>query len=771
MADTGATSNIAGAANAVNVATGLASSLSGVADAVTGTINAISSGVSNLFSSFGAGSVPSDLKLPIVNPLHIYSSYDYVISMGCLDTNSFNFPDSSYMAGKMPPLIFKGGGGDPNNRIKTAAGKFDFYCPDLTIKSQYGFEKGTGNTNSTNLEFTVIEPYSMGMFMLSIQQAAYQAGYRNFNEAPFLLIVEFRGADQNGVMRTIPKTKKFIPFTFNNMSLKVSGAGSVYQCVGVPCNAVSSTDSVRLLKTDITIKGKTVQEALQTGEASLQAALNAKYDQQKKEGLVNVPDEIVILFPTDIKSSTTGSSLSLTDAVESTTTATVNSKTQINDPKLFQQLQVSRSSTNKTLTQASGAVNELGKASLDFSAFRPQDASFPKDANTKDKNGNDIRANIKAPDGLVDMKFKIGTDIINAINQVMLRSEIAKVALAQDPDENGMRPWWRVDVQTYHISSNSNMQQTGTLPKVHVYRVIPYQVHASRLLPPNAPVPGIEKLKTQAAKVYNYIYTGKNADIIKFDIDISNTFYQVFAADNFSTTGDVRQASKEASVQNTDAGGDTTSNVNIKAPLGGTPPSPGIMATAAKYISTLLPTDAMGGSRGETEATRAAKLFHDALINGMDMMNITLDIVGDPYYIANSGVGNYTATQTNLINVTKDGDVNYQNGEVDIVINFRTPTDINQTTGMYSLTNTKMSQQFSGLYKLTTITSFFKNGKFTQQLVGNRRQGQDSKDTPSAANLLTSKAAPLTPVIAYDDDGNLMPGFQLNEDNNPVWVG
>jgi hypothetical protein len=141
----------------------------------------------------------------------------------------------------------------------------------------------------------------------------------------------------------------------------------------------------------------------------------------------------------------------------------------------------------------------------------------------------------------------------------------------------------------------------------------------------------------------------------------------------------------------------------------------------------------------------------------MDMMNINMDIAGDPYYIANSGAGNYTATQTNLINVTKDGNVNYQNGEVDVVINFNTPTDLNQITGMYDINNTKLVSQFSGLYKLTTITSTFKNGKFTQNLVANRRQGQDNpatatkKSYPTAIKTTVTKTDGTTATMTVDE--------------------
>jgi hypothetical protein len=221
-------------------------------------------------------------------------------------------------------------------------------------------------------------------------------------------------------------------------------------------------------------------------------------------------------------------------------------------------------------------------------------------------------------------------------------------------------------------------------------------------------------------------------DILKFDITINSTFYQVMMSDNFKRSRDVQIAGQTAS-------GAVIKDANIKTPTSNSTPSVGAQPQQTKYVGITTSTDNKGGTRGETEATRAARLFHDSMINGMDMMNITFEIVGDPYYIANSGSGNYTATSTNLINVTKDGEINYQNGEVDILINFKTPSDINQMTGLYNMDNSILCQQFSGLYKITTIVSSFKQGHFTQTLTCNRRTGQDSTDDPSVDAFLTSE--------------------------------
>lgn len=723
---TNAVSTVKNTLSASGPAAALTGAIGGIAGAVSGALSGLSSGVGNILSSLSAGVVPSDAKLPMPNVLHSYASYNYIFSLTCLDANSFNFPNDSYMAGRMNPLILKGANSDPNNRINTVAGKFDFYMDNVTLVGQYGFEKGTGNTNSSNLEFQVIEPYSMGMFMMACQQAAYEQRYPSYTEAVFLLTIEFKGIDQAGNPKTVPGTKKFIPFTMNNMTFKVTAAGSVYSVIGVMANAAGMTDSYKIIPSDIAITGKTVQEILQTGENSLQVVANARFKQMKDDKQVVIPDEILILFPTDISSKGGGN---YQVPAESSTTAT-SDPSAISSPALFSKLGVSRSGSQSLLVQDTGSCNALGKASLGFDATRPGEKPMTNSQSYYDETrGTFVRGKNIAPPGQVVFSFGQSSDIINVINQVLIKSDASKAAL--DPKQisaEGMRPWWRIDTQVYHVPSKANLKTTGQVPKLIVYRVVPYQVHASRLLPPNAPAPGIEQLKKQCAKQYDYIYTGKNVDILRFDIDISQTFYNPTLADGGKRSGDVKTAEGESSQT------DNVPDGNVTQATGNNPER---YAQPTRWRPTLIntSTDGKGGTKGETQANRVARMFHDSLISGQDMMNINFDIVGDPYYIANSGAGNFTDNPTQLINVTKDGNINYQTGEADILINFRTPTDINQATGLYNLKDTKLIAQFSGLYKLTTITSTFSKGQFKQSLKAMRRPGQDSKAAPSPENL------------------------------------
>lgn len=714
--------------------------------AISGAISSVTDGIGKIFSSPTGKSGKSDTKLPIANPLHKYASYSYIISLSCLDANGYNHPDKSYIAGKLPPLICKSASMQPNDRITLDGGKFDFFIDDLVIDGYASFSNDHGNTTNTTLEFTVIEPYSMGMFMQAVQVAAYNQKYKNWNEAPYLLSIEFRGNTENGQMVKVPNTTKFITFHFNTCNMKVTEAGSVYTIQGYTTAGKALNDEYKKLKTDTTVSGSTVQEMLQSGPKSLQQVVNARLKQLKDKKIVKVPDEILIMFPTNISSSGAGSSVTKPGNTETKDGATKN-PTSANNDEIFKTLGVKRvdvkissNSTVSSIVQNDGTCNALGKATMNYNKDRSGDAPFALDNdvwNPKTKSHN--RSKVAAKPGSVDFKFAQDSDIINAINQVMIKSNIPNDVLKFEKlTPEGMYQWWRIDTQAYHIVTDENLKITGQVPKLIVYRVIPYYVHASKTMAPNAPAPGIEELTKQAVKEYNYIYTGKNVDLIRFEFTMHNAFYTSMATDNYIYNGDVVSSQQASGVADKPSSQNGTSSVS--------PPSgddDSIDASSTKYDNTKTSNDNIGGTSGDIAATRAAKIFHDAVINSMDMMNITCDIIGDPYYISNSGTGNFTDKEDKM-NITKDGSMHYQNGEVHIVINFRTPTDINSSTGMYNLKNNKLCQRFSGLYRLTNIRSEFKGGLFKQTLTANRLRGQNNQDEPKAKELLTASLQPVT---------------------------
>jgi hypothetical protein len=707
-------SNVTNATSAITaVAGGLASGLSSITDVVGGVLST----VNQVFKQ------TANIKLPLPNPLHSYASYTYVISIGILSDEFLNNPDTTYRAGKKFPLLLKSANAEPDNRANTPYGKFDFFIDNLKIDSIIGFEAGNNTNVSGPISFTITEPYSMGMMFLAIQSLAKQSKHPNWNDAPFILAIEFRGNTETGQILNIPKTARYIPFKFTNLDMTVKETGSVYNCTGLPYNQEALSNKNSKFKSDQAIKGTTVQEMLQTGEKSLQSVLNQKLKDIAKLNGIEKPDEILILFPKDISSASASKSSA---AGESSSSATSNPKATIDSSALFSKLGVTRNTKSGSLEQAKGECNAIGKSKMGFDDTRKgstpvgkDNVVYNKDTKIMQRDQNYINQNES------DFKFRQDTDIPNAINQVVLNSDYITATFDNaNMSPEGYRGWWSVDVQSY---TNGELNKTtGQKPRLLVYRIVPYNVHASSgPSPANKKPPGYEQLKLQAVKEYNYIYTGKNVDVLKFDINYKSNFMNQMSPDGLIDTQDSKSAKSE--------GGQTDGKADSEVrPLGkGADPDSklGVGSQIVSFVKTLAGTDKLGGGGSETQATRAARLFHDSLTKGTDMVDLNMQILGDPYFIAQSGTGNYTAQPTQFHNLNDDGSVSYQNGEVDIVVNFRTPIDINQSTGLYNFgpnTDTAPVMQFSGLYKLTNVSSIFAGGTFKQTLIGYRRPMQES---------------------------------------------
>lgn len=677
---------------------------------------------------------------PIDNVLSKFPTYDYILGLGVLTKNELENPDATYMKGSPITLICKSAGSDPNNRVNTKFGKFDFFIERLTMDSVIAFS-GSRNTNVTKFEFDIVEPYSLGLFMLAVQQAAFDAGFQNWRSAPYILTIEFRGNTQAGTLMNIPNTTRYIPFKWGDISVKASEAGTKYSCSGSAWSTQAQTSRNAELPSDTSIQGTTVQEVLQTGENSLQAIVNRRLKQFKEDKIVDVPDEILILFPKDKASSKSPTS---TNTLESTGSATVSTKTggPGTTGGVEKKLGVTRSNETGNLIQSKNDVNEIGSADMGFDLNRKADAPISKDNvvyNTD--SGVYVRGNNNADPKLGNFKFSQDTDIVAAINQVLLSSDFAKKAMDDSnvDAESGMRKLWIIDPQVYVIDPDANLSQTGTPPLLRVYRIMPYGVHPSKSAPPNTNLKGLGNIKKTVAKQYDYIYTGKNTEVLQFDLDFKVSFSTQMPADNFRRTqdsqllekwgvGDVFKTSQRvvSFLESLFTGGNPLKDL-------GTDP------TQVDYTKTRNSTDGNGGGGLDTAAHTATRTFFDAATNANDMKILNLQIIGDPYWISQSGIGNYSSVGTSNKDVNGDGTVDYQSSEVDVLVNFKTPVDIKQATGMYDFGNGGVFQpviQFSGLYQVTQVTSEFRQGRFTQTLKGNRRPQQENPKESSLSSVV-----------------------------------
>jgi len=723
---TTAISSIRTAVTSLGSATGLSSAL----NSVTGIFNNPGEFLTTL----------TDVKLPLPNPLFDYASYDYILGIGCLSDDEANNPDTSFMNGSKVELICKSANSDPDNRVDTPYGKFDFFIDNLEIDLQIGFENDQ-NSNVTNLGFQITEPYSMGMLTIAMQYLAAKKGHSNWRMAPWLLTIEFRGNTESGKILSIPKTFRAIPFLITNIDMRVKETGAIYNIRAMPTSQAALTDAAAKLTHDVSISGASVAEILQTGDKSLQVALNKRAKLLVANDSAAVPDEYVIIFPKTLASKT--------EAIPEDAGATTASRDQIAT------IIGATKGEDGNYTQAIGQLNEIGSAILNFNKANAGSPPAGSPADVYDKSSNTFfKGKLTADPKVSDFKFNQKSMIPNAINQVIMKSVFPDKALDEkNIDDKGFRKWWRIDCQTFIVSTDANMDKTGVKPVVHVYRVVPYDVHASRMITVNTKGPGFYELAKQTVKEYNYIYTGKNVDIINFEIYFENGKFTEMAADFLNKGADTVTVNQSGDSSITDP------NKEVIDPLGkGNPPEQklGVVPGIVRFLKTLTNTDQKGGSGPDTPSTRAARIFHDAVTRptANSMTTLNMEIIGDPYFIAHSGMGNWTGQSTaNSTNLLTDGSINWQNGEVDILVNFRTPLDINQATGLYQFAGSTSSApliSWSGLYHVTNVVCKFSKGEFRQILKGNRRPYQEvsNEGTPTGSGVLNTS----TPVEKSPED-------------------
>lgn len=686
---------------------------------------------------------------PYRNELDQFASYNYIFTLGALTNLELNFPLSYRTVGPLIKIIKSGGtAGQKIPTIYELDGQVEFFIEDVEIQNHLAPNPGTRLSNATVIDFKVIEPYSMGQFFHSLRTAALVAGHPNYLQAPFLLSVGFIGYDEEGNVKEPIFSKRHIPIKLVQSDMDVTEAGAVYTVKAVPYNESALTNEVNSTSTDIVIKGRTVSEMLLSGANSLSAKLNLLQAAQVNAKQKKSADYYIISFPT-----TGALSNVLPAGAGATTTATTNKAQELVDsirgsggeiPANFQerldQLPNAESLGSPLAAQlkqtAELTLNSIGSASLNLPDVTGNSQRFvdPGDVENSEAQGTFIREEIPSGTDIETFTFKSATSITDIIESVVLSSNWGRNAITQRQNAKGEYEWFKIHTHVYNSSSLFGGLNLGTSPKIYVYRVVPYTIPAATVSAPNSA--GFwNQLGAQsgALKAYNYIYTGQNSDIIKFDLHFNQTFY----------TG--MQATRSQQMQNQVFGG----QLFAAEPPEGTPAtsdtggSTNIFADAQHRImdvyDTLKNAVAGGGGNNDT-ATSVAKTWNENIIkSNNDMITVDLEINGDPYWLIDAGLGNWLGIDNPLNpGITIEGSCNPVNGTITTVLNFRTPLDYDGKDGFvkYPLGGFLPIAMFSGTYRTIYVINHFKNGKFTQTLNMARIMNQDLSPTAVAGALL-----------------------------------
>jgi len=396
------------------------------------------------------------------------------------------------------------------------------------------------------------------------------------------------------------------------------------------------------------------------------------------------------------------------------------------------------------LVQEDSTVNAIGLAKMGFDVTSAGAGPSPKANEVYDKETKTMsRAQVSIDPGKREFKFPAGSKITDMIEEVIINSEWGKKFLERK-DDKGMIDWFSIDPQVF-INPGKNDADQGQMGKVYVYRVIPAKVHSSIFKKPGAKGFGYNKIAPLVRKKYDYIYTGLNNDILDFNIEYNLAFVNAVPSD-MGNNSDAPSSMK--TVEDKDA-------VELSKGEVSNDPQQAVPSVPEHKLNVK-----QGGVAGnETTEVRISRSFQNALVNSTaDLVEVDLRIVGDPYFISDSGMGNYTADLGPVSTETADGAADYQRTEIDIMLNFRTPLDIGGKGGYYEmLEDTVPISPFSGLYKVVEVKHTFSEGEFNQELHLVRRLDQD-KDLSKAAtknnDLVTKTQKPNEDVVPTTNEAS-----------------
>ena len=733
-----------GATDSANVSKGVAAVITGIN--AQSAINKIKDGKSSVSNdskkSVGGGGM--NFENLVSNPLEQFASYTSLWTLAVLTPAQFNNP-TSYRSDNLnfasytqditkktvdkdgstkdqkvtlqSGIIFSSAGRGNENRVNTLFGSPEYYINNFVMKSIISASEKTGNQNAIGFSFEIYEPFSMGLLLNTMQVGALKAGYVNYLDAPYLLKLDFKGFNETGQIISSMKPKYFV-MKFKSVKFDVDESGSKYTVEAFPFNHQGYGDTINTLYKDISLTTEaegTVEEILVKGKKSLCAILNENQKEMVTTGKYSIPDQFEIQFPKnsdDFIRSRGGPSV--------TKRATTSNKTQ----------KVVTGST-PSLTKVNFGDNKIGLSKFPFSQVDGGNFAFTKEElGYNETTGIVDKAKLKVDPNKRLFQFSQGQPLTDIIVQIILTSIYAKKAVT-DPNQliDGFIPWFRIDVQIEFLNYDPVI---GDFAKKYIYRVVPFLVHHSIFTNPTTGQLGYTQLEKKLTKKYDYIFTGQNNDVLSFEINMNNLFY---------TGTSPSQEGKTKDKSNQDQGGAAESPGNKTKTNEGPAPeaAAGFFKPKVKRSPALFNIQKGGPGYDDVE-TVVAKAFNTAVTNSADLIQVDLEILGDTYWLVDSGIANYFAKPSASSNlITEDGSANYEGSDVYIYIRFRTPSDVDVTNGLYKFADGGKDSPFSGIYKVTKCESTFNDGVFKQTLRCLRMKGQKfDYDKPPATSKQTA---------------------------------
>lgn len=581
-------------------------------------------------------------------------------------------------------------------------GRFDMFLDKVEIETYMGFSEAGGTTQPTTINFEVFEPYSINGFIEALHLSAVAAGYPTYTDTPFLLKIDMLGYPDSSDMSApelVPKSTRYFPIILANLEVVLNETGTRYQVKAIASNEAGYGIASQLKKS-IKMTGGTVKEILNNLMVGMTKQVREADEAAKKPSKIH--DEYKIIFP---------------DWVEG---------------KGWD-----KSKENKI---AKEKVTELLK---DNTLYKfPDPGGSAKPTPTPDQNAKQLESFKYEPTGGA-VQFPEGKTLNECIQAIIrdskyVRNIVEKLASPEWQtvvDPNGMVDYFLIKLEITNVGDvDPDLKRPH---QVFTYVVTPHKILYTRIPNYGNQQVDMTKLAKLSLRGYNYIYTGKNVDIINFKLNFNTLFFEAIPS---ALGKDSAAPSRDAAGRNNSTVPQTQSD-DLKRDTERRLP-----ATPRHVDPALTGIGARDNAVKQDSAYYAlAKGMHQAIVDSKgSMLTGEMEIFGDPLYLVTGGIAGYNPPPSPRSNrLTIDDEANLTLGEVLITINFRNPIDIDPLEAGGRVRFDSELIPFSGIYRVIKVRSKFKEGIFTQVLEIIRIQGQPfPTENPSNAGI----AAPSIPT-------------------------
>lgn len=650
------------------------------------------------------------------NPLAYLSSYTYQISLYMISPKAYDaFVQSGRKdinalrnvtgeKGSGAWLIAQSGGINNEQEDRAPGFAFDYSIDNLSFNTITGGKAGMGDTNTTEIKFTITEPYGFS-FVSNLRKAQKAlesyAGKdiympKNPTKQFYILGIRFYGYDESG--RIVKGNEVYDGATLDPTA---PGNGAIFQ----------RFYDIVLTEMKFKIDGKAVVYNISAASLAPSEAFGLK------RGQIN---DTVVVEASDVQSAVDQLITKLNDRQKE---LVKNGK----HPDLYNTYKV------KYLGEASTVIAKaklVSPADLDKFKWPGSGAKKQAEANdqtaTKNNTPNDTKRQITfsaSPEP---------TPIPKAINLIITQSQFLEQGLktiyttALEPPQ-GKTKMNQVDQGTkkilkwFNISSELSNARWNPETKDWVYDITYLiQVYETPVL--DSAYANVTTKYYGPHKRYEYWYTGKNSEIISYISELNNAYFTVVVAPQ---DGAATSSTENPSTDGTSTG--ETGNAQKGSPAE-TPATPGI----AQQQTTQ--------GRIGAAATAAQDSFLTSLYDPASQAEAKIQIMGDPDFI----MPDSSFSEDQLYNKFYGSDgftVNPNGGQVFIEIDFKEAVDYSSTgysvasptggagisgaAGTLSINESILFWEYpediaklvKGIcYTVLTVTSQFSGGAFKQTL-------------------------------------------------------